>query len=102
MPEEYMKQEAIHIAGHKKWKKLVNNPYGFDFAKQYAAKNWSGATLEVPLFIYGVRDNIFHGRYLPPEPHEGVEFVPNETLDLISSILSKVVRLGMLKLLRGT
>ena len=27
MPDEHMKQEAIHIAGQKEWKQLVNNPY---------------------------------------------------------------------------
>lgn len=94
VPEAWEKSYAIKQFG-KDWRKYYNNPYGFDFWKYYSAKHWLKALAEIVLFIYGVRNGIFHGGWLPVDSEllsESV-FALNELVNLLlQRLLESIIK----------
>jgi len=89
MPEPGEKEYLISEFG-KDWKKYCNNPYGFDFWKQHAARRWTEALCEMIAFIYGVRNGLFHGKWLPNDSELMSESV--FTLhDVVSLVLKRLI-----------
>jgi len=66
MPELGEKEYLVNEFG-KDWRRYCNNPYGFDFWKHQKAERWAEALSEMISFIYGVRNGLFHGRWLPED-----------------------------------
>lgn len=91
MPEHGAKEYAIKQFG-KDWRKYFNNPYGFDFWNYYANNQWPEALTEVVSFIYGVRNGIFHGGWLPNDSEFIVESI---------SVLHKIASPSLQKLVES-
>jgi hypothetical protein len=68
--------------------KLLRNKYGLEFGKFYLMENWLHAMTQVLLFIYGVRNIVFHEGFTPSEHVEGILFSDVEESAFWSSIIS--------------
>lgn len=86
--KEYLVKEFGSV---KRGKRFLNNPYGLDFWDYYNAKEWNAALAEVIDFIYGLRNGIFHGSWVPRE---------NGLLQASVSILYTVIESSLQKLLK--
>jgi hypothetical protein len=88
LPEPGMKK---YLAGEfgKDWKKSCNNPYGFDFWEHQKATRWAEALCEIIAFIYGVRNGLFHGRWLPEDGELMAEYV-FALHDVVSLVLHRL------------
>jgi hypothetical protein len=75
----------------KKGKNFLNNPYGLNFWEYYNVEEWNAALAEVVDFIYGLRNGIFHGSWLPDE---------NDLLQASVSILYTIIESALQKLLK--
>jgi len=100
LPEPGMREYLIREHG-KNWREFLNNRYGLDFWDHHGKKRWAEALSEMIAFIYGVRNGLFHGRWLPEDSELMGEFVfaLHEVVSLVlerlveSSIYEKVGRI---------
>jgi hypothetical protein len=88
LPELREKDYLVQQFG-KDWKKYCNNPYGFDFWRHQEASRWAEALCEIIAFIYGVRNSLFHGRWLPKDSELMAEYV-SALHDLVSLTLHRL------------
>jgi hypothetical protein len=92
MPERGAKEHAINEFG-KNWKRYFNNPYGFEFWSYNDKNQWPEALAEVVSLIYGIRNGIFHGGWLPKD---------SELMGESITVLHQIVGPSLQKLVEGT
>jgi hypothetical protein len=89
LPEPGEKESLIQEYGND-WRKFCNNPYGYDFWIHREAMQWAEALCDLISFIYGVRNALFHGRWLPEDSELMAEYV-SALHDLVSLILRRLI-----------
>ena len=93
LPDPGEEEDLIRQFG-KDWREYCNNPYGFDFWEHQKAKRWAEALSEIVAFIYGVRNGLFHGRWLP----EDSELISESVFtlhDVVKPVLERLVESGI-------
>ena len=87
IPERGQKEYSIKTFGKKEWKKYYNNSYGFDFWEHYDKEQWNEALTEVICYIYGVRNSIFHGNWLP----NNSEYL-SESISVLNDVINPMLQ----------
>ena len=81
--------------------KFLRNKYGLEFGKFYLMEDWLHAMNEVLLFVYGIRNIVFHEGVTPREHVDGILFSDAEESAFwysIIKILDVVDRIAICKI----